>query len=85
MTAVRSYTHVRQHLAEVMEEVCDGKAPIIVSRQNPRSVVMMSLEEFEALEATLHLLRSRRNAARLMRSIRQAEQGKLARDARPKR
>ena len=82
---VRSYTHVRQHLAAVMEEVCDGKAPIVVSRQNARSVVMLSLEEFEALEETLHLLRSRRNAARLMRSIRQAEQGKLARHAPPKR
>lgn len=72
-----SYTHVRQNLAKVMDEVCDTKAPVIVHRQNARSVVMLPLDEYHALEETLHLLRSPRNAKRLLKSIAQAEAGKL--------
>jgi antitoxin YefM len=72
-----SYTHVRQNLARVMDEVCDSKATVIVHRQNARSVVMMPLDEYHALEETLHLLRSPRNAKRLLKSIAHAEAGKL--------
>ena len=82
---VRSYTHVRQHLAEVMDEVCDGKAPVVISRQKARSVVLLSLEEYHAMEETMHLLRSPRNAARLMRSIAHANAGKLRRQPQPRR
>jgi antitoxin YefM len=72
-----SYTELRQHLAKFMDEVCDSGAPLIITRQNARPVVMLSLEEFESIEATLHLLRSPANAARLLRSIEHAEAGKL--------
>jgi antitoxin YefM len=75
--SVVSYTQLRQNLAAVMDEVCDSRAPMIVTRQNARSVVMLSLEEFESIEETLHLLRSPRNAERLMRSIASAEAGDL--------
>ena len=74
---VKSYTHVRQHLAEVMDEVCEQRAPVVVTRQGADSVVMMSLDEFRALEETLHLLRSPRNADRLLRSIADADAGRL--------
>jgi antitoxin YefM len=73
---VLTYSHVRQNLARVMDEVCDERTPVVVSRQNARAVVMMSLEEFNAIEETMHLLRSPRNAKRLMRSIANAEAGK---------
>lgn len=74
---VRSYTHVRQNLARVMDEVCKSRAPVIISRQNADSVVMMSLDEYHSIEETLHLLSSPRNAARLMESIAEADAGKL--------
>lgn len=74
---VVTYTHVRQHLAEIMDEVCAGRAPVVVTRQGAESVVMISLEEFRGIEETLHLLRSPRNAARLFRSIAEAEAGRL--------
>ncbi len=76
---VLSYTHVRQNLKRVMDEVCDKKTPIIVKRQNASSVVVMSLDEYNAMEETLHLLRSSRNARRLLRAIADAESGKLVR------
>lgn len=72
---IRSYTNVRQNLASVMDEVCAAHAPVVVTRQNAASVVMMSLEEFNAIEETLHLLRSPRNAERLLRSIARANEG----------
>jgi antitoxin YefM len=72
-----SYTELRQNLAKFLDQVCADRAPVVVTRQNARSVVMMSLEEFEAIEETLHLLRSPANAERLQRSIAHAEAGEL--------
>jgi antitoxin YefM len=64
-----------------MDEACDSRAPIHVTRQNARSVVMLSAEEFEAMVETLHLLRSPANAARLLRSVEAANKGAvIARD-----
>lgn len=76
---VLSYTHVRQNLRRVMDEVCEKKSPIIIRRHNASSVVVMPLDEYNAMEETLHLLRSSRNTQRLLRSIANAESGKLVR------
>jgi antitoxin YefM len=43
-----TYTEARNNLARTMDEVNDNHAPIIISRQNGKPVVMMSLEDFEA-------------------------------------
>ncbi len=72
-----SYTDLRQNLAKYMEEVSDSRAPLHITRQNARAVVMMSEDEYESMMETLHLLRSPANAARLARSIHAAEAGKL--------
>ena len=79
---VLTYTQVRQRLASVMDLVCDSGAPVIVTRQNARPVVMLSLEQYESMAETLHLLRSPRNADRLLRSIAAAEAAEL-REAEP--
>jgi antitoxin YefM len=60
-----------------MDQVCDDRAPLLVTRQNARSVVLLSEEDYEGLMETVHLLKSPANAARLLRSITQADQGKL--------
>jgi antitoxin YefM len=49
---------------------------MIVTRKASESVVIMSLEEFEALEETAYLLRSPKNTRRLIESIAQLEKGK---------
>jgi antitoxin YefM len=72
-----SYTELRANLAKYMDEVCDSHDALVVTRQNARSVVLMSEEEYEALMETLHLLRTPANAARLLRSIEDADAGKL--------
>ena len=72
-----SYTELRSNLARYMEEVCDSRAPLHVTRQNARGVVMISEEEYGGMMETLHLLRSPANAARLLRSIDEADKGKF--------
>jgi antitoxin YefM len=72
-----SYTELRANLAKYMNEVCDSRATLHVTRQNARTVVMLSEEEYEGMLETLHLLRSPANAARLARSIESAEAGAL--------
>ena len=72
-----SYSELRNNLAAYMERVCDERAPLFVTRQNARSVVLLSEEEYEGLMETVHLLKSPANAARLLRSINEANEGKL--------
>jgi antitoxin YefM len=72
-----SYTELRANLAKYMDEVCDNRDALHVTRQNARTVVMMSEEEYEGMLETLHLLRSPQNAARLIRSIESADAGRL--------
>ncbi|MFO8085036.1 MAG: type II toxin-antitoxin system prevent-host-death family antitoxin [Desulfobacterales bacterium] len=71
-----TYTAARQNLAKTMEKVCQDHAPIIVTRKTSDSVVIMSLEDYEALEETAYLLRSPKNARRLIESIAQLEEGR---------
>ena len=68
-----TYTSARQNLAKTMEKVCKDHAPVIVTRRTSNSVVIMSLEDYEALEETAYLLRSPKNARRLIESVVQLE------------
>lgn len=70
-----AYSHARSHLAKTMEKVCDDHAPVIITRKNQRSVVMISLEDYQALEETAYLLRSPKNARRLLESVAELESG----------
>lgn len=72
-----SYSSARKNLVKTMEKVCDDHSPIIVTRKNARAVVIMSLDDYNAIEETAYLLRSPANAERLRQSIKQAEEGKI--------
>ena len=74
MNAV-TYSQARENLAKTMDKVCDDHSPIIITRKNQRSVVMISLEDYEALEETAYLLRSPKNARRLLEAIAELEAG----------
>jgi antitoxin YefM len=75
MTAI-SYTAARGSLAKTMKKVCEDHDPIIITRQNAESVVMLSLEDYEALNETSYLLQSHKNAQRLAKSVRELNSGK---------
>ena len=71
-----TYTSARENLAATMDRVCEDRDAVIITRKREQAVVMMSLEEYEALEETAYLLKSPVNARRLLESIQQLEQGK---------
>ncbi len=73
-----SYTDFRQHLATHMDDVCDSRVPLRVTRQNARPVIVISEEEYDGIMETLHLLRTPANAEHLLRSIADANAGRFA-------
>lgn len=70
-----AYSNVRQNLAKSMEKVCDEHEPLIITRKNANSVVMLSLDDYNAMEETMYLLKNTANAQHLMASINEFEQG----------
>jgi len=71
-----NYSEARQNFASVMNETIDDRAPILITRQKGTPCVLMSLDEYEALEETAYLLRSPANARHLMDSIAQLKAGR---------
>ncbi|NRG17356.1 type II toxin-antitoxin system prevent-host-death family antitoxin [Rhizobiales bacterium] len=70
------FTEFRQKLAAHLDEVVESRAPLVVTRRGGASVVVLSEEEFEGLQETIHLLRSPKNAERLIESIAELDAGK---------
>ncbi|MCU6339064.1 YoeB-YefM toxin-antitoxin system antitoxin YefM [Enterobacter quasiroggenkampii] len=72
---VISYSEARQNLSATMLQTTEDRAPVLITRQNGESCVLMSLEEYNALEETAYLMRSPANAKRLMNSIESLKAG----------
>ncbi|MBX9764685.1 MAG: type II toxin-antitoxin system prevent-host-death family antitoxin [Pseudomonadaceae bacterium] len=70
-----SYTNVRANLAQTMDRVCEDHEPLIITRNRQQSVVMISLEDYKALEETAYLLRAPKNAKRLLDAVASLESG----------
>ncbi|AHF01516.1 antitoxin [Thiomicrospira aerophila AL3] len=70
-----TYSWARNHLAESINQVCDNHEAMVITKKNDRAAVLMSLEDYQALEETAYLLRSPKNAKRLMDSIHELESG----------
>ena len=71
-----TYTEARENLATTIKKVCRDHDPVIITRKRENSVVMMSLDDYESLQETSYLLRSPRNAQRLLESIKELKEGK---------
>jgi antitoxin YefM len=71
-----TYTAARENLASTIDKVCNDRDPIIITRKRNQSVVMMSLDDYEALEETAYLLRSPANAKRLVSALESLDKGK---------
>jgi antitoxin YefM len=66
---VMTYTSVRENFTSVMDRVCDNHEALIITRNRKQSVVMLSLEDYKALEETLYLLHTPANATRLFKAV----------------
>ena len=72
---VLTYSEARANLKTVMDRVVDDHVPVVVARRRTRSVVLVSLEDWNSMEATMHLLSTPANAKALRESIAQLEAG----------
>ena len=70
-----TYSAARANLAKTMDRVCEDHEPLIITRNGEQSVVMLSLEDYKALEETSYLLRSPANAKRLLSAVTQLAAG----------
>jgi antitoxin YefM len=71
-----TYTSVRANLASTMDRVCEDHEALIITRNGEQAVVMLSLEDYKALEETAYLLRAPANAKRLLSAAAQLSVGK---------
>ena len=71
-----TYTAARENLASTMDKVCNDREPVIITRNRDQAVVMVSLEDYKAMEETAYLTRSPKNAARLRSALRAMAKGR---------
>ena len=71
-----TYTNLRENLASMMDRVVNDREVVIVRRNGDQRVAMIAADELSGLLETAHLLRSPRNAERLLSALKRAEQGK---------
>ncbi len=70
-----SYSTFRSQLARFLDKVNDDHKPVLITRQNGKPAIIMSLEDYQAYEETAYLMASPRNAERLNRSVADIEAG----------
>ena len=70
-----SYSNLRENLAAIWDKVEDSQEPVIVERRGHQTMAILPAEELEELRETAHLLRSPRNAARLLTALQRALRG----------
>lgn len=70
-----SYTNARANFAGLCDEVTKNREIVIIGRRNGESVAMISADELEGLVETAHLMRSPKNAQRLLASLERALKG----------
>lgn len=67
-----SYSYARQHLAQILKEAEDAQEPVVITRRNHEDVALIPATELRSLEETAHLLRSPKNARRLLAALQRA-------------
>lgn len=72
-----NFTSLRQNLASILDRVADDHKPILVTRQNGKKAVIMSVDDFNSYEETAYLLASPKNAKRLLDAAHNVEAGKI--------
>lgn len=72
-----NYTELRDKLKSNLDMVCENHETLIVHRPGGKSVVMMSLDEYNSQKETEYLLSSPKNAERLLNSIKNIEEGNV--------
>jgi len=72
-----SYSAARAQLSSTMDKVINDHEAVIITRSNRPAVVMLSLDDYKAMEETAYLLRNPHNARHLLQSITQLDSGQV--------
>jgi len=75
MALEASYTEARQNLAKLLDRVAEGREVVYIRRRNRERVALVAADELASLLETAHLLRSPRNARRLLAALQRALRG----------
>jgi antitoxin YefM len=73
MAVETTYTQLREQLASVLDRVVEDQEVVVVRRRGAKDVALVPAAEWSSLMETAHLLRSPKNAQRLIRALRRAE------------
>jgi antitoxin YefM len=76
MATETTYTRLRENLASVLDQVVDRQETVIVRRRGSRDVALVPAGELAGLIETAHLLRSPKNARRLLAALHRADRSK---------
>jgi antitoxin YefM len=72
-----TYTSARENFKALLDEVVDSREPVIIHRRGGEDVALIAVDELRGLLETAHLLRSPKNAERLLRALARATSKKL--------
>jgi antitoxin YefM len=75
MAIQTTYTNARENLAALLEEVVENREIVIINRRGHEDVALVAASELSSLLETAHLLRSPKNAQRLLKALRRAQAG----------
>jgi antitoxin YefM len=78
MPSETTYTQARANLAALCDEVASSREPVIIHRRGAEDVALVSADELRSLTETAHLLRSPKNAERLLKALVRARSRKLS-------
>lgn len=76
MPTKRSYSHARQNLAKLWDEVEDSREAAVIERRGHEDMALLPADELSSLQETAYLLRSPENAARLLAALARGRRGR---------
>ena len=76
MPTKTTYSHARENLASLWDEVEDSREAAVIQRRGHEDMALIPADELSSLRETAYLLRSPENAARLLAAMTRARRGK---------
>lgn len=76
MPTETTYTHARAHFASLCNDVASTREIVIIHRRKAEDVALVAAAELRSLMETAHLLRSPKNAQRLIAALARAQKGR---------
>jgi antitoxin YefM len=73
-----SYSTFRSNLSSVMDSVNDDHKPVLITRQNGKPAIVISVDDFESYQETAYLMQNPANAQRLNNAMADIEDGKTS-------